>query len=595
MDSVAPTAPVSGFGCPRKRAPYLLPLTVFGKNSLPPAEFTFRDSNVPTALPWHILLSITITISSSLPPVARSLPIPPSLPHTRGCCPSRLAMASPSATPTPSPSTPDSFDSSDAATTSDLAVKISNSISLAACIAVVVSYFYFRRNNRRIMQRTSLVLAVSMASADLLLHFINIFGYAPLPKSVCGFVGGFLYAWPTLVSLFYSFSIALNTQLAFVFGKRPGQTKLKYYIGIPLAVATCITVPALATGLYGQDDNWDMCWYNTQGKTAQQVLIPYVFTFAFWCLIVIFYLVVAAVTIIVAVFYTSSRLNRLAANFTRSNNSRPSHSQPQPRAAASLGQPRYLPQRSYIQSDLAITKPEMEIEPVLPVLSRSSDTHDRSGNQTPSRALSSRPPHVQDVLPLSRRSLAMRALAIRLIGYIIVPVLCILPGVINDLLAKSNPTIVASIPESVTTFFDTLNGLVGTFSSVLYALDPALLALYSQLWHQRRQKVSANATTDRAIELNNAREQSEISDYKDADGQPRGSAAGGSSSDTRIAHFRTEGQRSNLFPLHIGRLKKQRKIPRQSMMMGDGVLIQVEVQVNRDDDIGRLENYLDGL
>ena len=358
------------------------------------------------------------------------------------------------------------------------------------------------------------------------------------------------------------------------------------------------------------------------------MLIPYVFTFAFWCLIVILYLAIAAVTIIVAVFYTSSRLNRLAANFTRSH-SRPSHSQP--RAVPSLGQPRYL-QHSYMQSDLAITKPEMEIESVVPVLSSSSGADDRNTSQTPSR-----PSHDQNTLPLSRRSLAMRALSIRLIGYIMIPVLCIvrpavslpssrtfelpppvpvhlnplppalswrltddfsdifqLPGVINDLLAKSNPGIVASIPESITTFFDTLNGLVGTFSSALYALDPALLALYSQLWHQHRKKASANATTDRAIELNNAREQNEVSDYKDADDRAHGDGAAGSSS-SGSSHVRTEGQRSVLTPFSLGRPKKTRKNLRQSMMMGDGILIQVEVQVNRDTDIDRLENYLDGL
>jgi hypothetical protein len=63
-----------------------------------------------------------------------------------------------------------SFDDVEASTTSNLPVQITNSLSLASCLAVILSYFLFRRNNKRIMERTSLVLAVSMAFSDALLH-----------------------------------------------------------------------------------------------------------------------------------------------------------------------------------------------------------------------------------------------------------------------------------------------------------------------------------------------------------------------------------------------------------------------------------------
>jgi hypothetical protein len=69
-----------------------------------------------------------------------------------------------------SDSNPDSFDDVDASTTSNIPVQITNSLSLASCLAVIVSYFLFRRSNKRIMERTSLVLAVSMAFTDGLLH-----------------------------------------------------------------------------------------------------------------------------------------------------------------------------------------------------------------------------------------------------------------------------------------------------------------------------------------------------------------------------------------------------------------------------------------
>jgi hypothetical protein len=75
-----------------------------------------------------------------------------------------------SATDDSSQTVDDAFDDVTASTTSDLPVQITNAVSLAACIAVAISYFLFRRKNKRIMERTSLILAVSMASADLLLH-----------------------------------------------------------------------------------------------------------------------------------------------------------------------------------------------------------------------------------------------------------------------------------------------------------------------------------------------------------------------------------------------------------------------------------------
>ena len=64
----------------------------------------------------------------------------------------------------------DSFADAGASTTSVVPVQVTNSFSLAASIALIVSYFLFRRKNKRIMERTSLVLALSMGISDGLLH-----------------------------------------------------------------------------------------------------------------------------------------------------------------------------------------------------------------------------------------------------------------------------------------------------------------------------------------------------------------------------------------------------------------------------------------
>lgn len=84
-----------------------------------------------------------------------------------------------------------------------------------------------------------------------------------------------------------------------------------------------------------------------------------------------------------------------------------------------------------------------------------------------------------------------------------IPMFCILPGVIKDLVSKVNPTAIENLPSQATTFFDTLNGFVGLFNAILFALDPALLALYRRLRTEKEERVEvplqdANAGSERS-------------------------------------------------------------------------------------------------
>lgn len=54
--------------------------------------------------------------------------------------------------------------------TSSQAIIACNSISVAACVLVIVIYVLLYRKHTRLMQRTSLVLSVAMSVSDLLLH-----------------------------------------------------------------------------------------------------------------------------------------------------------------------------------------------------------------------------------------------------------------------------------------------------------------------------------------------------------------------------------------------------------------------------------------
>ncbi|CAG7853085.1 SubName: Full=Uncharacterized protein {ECO:0000313/EMBL:CCA70836.1} [Serendipita indica DSM 11827] len=412
----------------------------------------------------------------------------------------------------------------EASTTNEIPLQVTNSFSLFACLLVIGAYFFFRRQNQRIMERPSLVLAVSMATADAVLHTINLFGYADLKGFACAFWGGFFYAFPTLISIFYSFCIALNTQLVFVFSKRPGFTTLKYYVFIPIILSAFICIPALSAGVYGYDASYDFCWYASDGTHQHKVVVRYILTFGMWCLAVMVYLIVAAMTIIWVVFSKTSKMNQLATTLSRTLGSsalhtpsasapgtlpkisiRPSSGHSKYTAPTDLGMGNNQPTHFFTPTQSAVggapfDKSEVDTEPATPITPVKSKSQYR---RTYSTAHSGSVP-VANHHPtgtLSRRSLAMRALALRLLGYILIPTVCILPSVIQDLISKVSPQTASRVPDSVTTMFATLNGLVGLFNAVLFSLDPALLALYHQMKMARREKKAMGHQTHRDIEM----------------------------------------------------------------------------------------------
>jgi len=480
---------------------------------------------------------------------------------------------------------------------------------------------------------------------------INLFGYTNLPHNfICAFFGGFLYAWPTLISIFYSFCIALNTQLVFVFSRRPGNTKLKYYVGIPIALATVICVPALAAGVYGYDAVYDLCWIASDGTASEQVLVRYLLTFGAWCLAGMLYLIIAAVTIIHAVFSRSSKMNQLASSLSRtlasssplpSNTTggiRPSsrYSSFQTNTDPILNQNAHptaaYPSPAPHEVTFYSLKSEFEDEPPTPTIpQRPTTAHSvKSRNiHAQNSGLGSHPPPRQRNATLSRRSLAMRALAFRLLGYILIPTICILPGVVIDLITKVSPDAAANIPDSLSTAFDTINGLVGLFNALLYALDPALLALYYQIRMARRERRMQRRSESGAGEISGEHSgdvemtatRTGFTVYSTPPETPGAETPTGFGYGEKPGDGGTTSQDDNktdlgngtkvevrsgrfLSPLHIGkRLHKtdlglpSPRTTRNAASPGMGVVIRVEVEVNddRDQELARLERYLGGL
>ena len=84
----------------------------------------------------------------------------------------------------------------------------------------------------------------------------------------------------------------------------------------------------------------------------------------------------------------------------------------------------------------------------------------------------------------AKRDIARRALTVRVLGYISVPVVCVFPGVIIDLIARARPDV--HIPSVVTLVAAVTTGLMGTLNAVLLSFDPSVVAVL--FWPRWRKK-----------------------------------------------------------------------------------------------------------
>lgn len=108
---------------------------------------------------------------------------------------------------------------------------------------------------------------------------------------------------------------------------------------------------------------------------------------------------------------------------------------------------------------------------------------------------------------LARRDTARRALTLRLVGYILAPVICIMSAAALDIVAESGSDI--TIPDSVNTMVSALSGLMGTLNALLFGLDPSVLAVFYALKTERakakrraaRRKSMKRAASRNDIEL----------------------------------------------------------------------------------------------
>ena len=235
------------------------------------------------------------------------------------------------------------------------------------------------------------------------------------------------------------------------------------------------------------------------------------------------------------------------------------------------------------------------------------------------------PPTHRERPKISRRTLALRAMTLRLIGYILIPVICILPGSIKDLIIKSYPVGEVQLSDALSGLFDGLNGLVGLFNAVLFLVDPVLLIVWADLrakhrWGRlQRQRTEAQDIDEEnraAIEVDAIAEspardpETPRSDGGDRqvggirsthfgkeDNQQSAKRAFGDSLISSLQSVDNEG-RSRGAARVAPRLMKgmgRRKRHESARSGGAGLMIHVQVEVAKSSDLERVEDYLHGL
>jgi hypothetical protein len=203
-----------------------------------------------------------------------------------------------------------------------------------------------------------------------------------------------------MMSMLFACAIALNLQLVMVFKRQPSSSSQKYFIGVPVALSLIMTLPPLFLGWFGFDETRQYCWYSSNEISGGTLLLRVLFTYNLWCLVACLYLVIASVTVIVALSLRASRISHLT--------------------GAMDGQ----------------------------MTTKTSDS--------------------------DRKNAARRALTIRLLGFITIPIVCVVPTIIAQFVIKQG----ASPPDALGTLVTGIQGLMGAFNAMFVASDPAVLAIY---------------------------------------------------------------------------------------------------------------------
>ena len=424
---------------------------------------------------------------------------------------------------------------------------------------------------------------------------------------------------------------------------------------------------ALGAGLYGYDSAYGYCWFATPPPDPDhpvrllRPLVGMLATFGGWCLLALLYLLIASSTVAWVVFWKSSDvdfgghigLRRNHRKFTSEGAiTAPSMSIPKwtrrtttssaevvndgPEKASLTSPDDHNPLSKRIPDDIQTdNETELEAENNEQAGERDWNIHvfpprprHPSGVAHSQRidVIASNPPVHTERPKISRRTLALRAMTLRLIGYILIPVICILPGCIKDLIIKSYPAGEIQLSDGVSGLLDGLNGLVGLFNAILFLVDPVLLIVWADLraryrWgrlqKQRTEAQEADQDSRGGIEVD-VMDESPLRDpgtpksdggdkqlggiratrFGKEDNQQSAKTAFGDSLVSSLQSVDHEGRSRSRSITQAPKLlkgmgrRKRREAPHSG---GAGLMIHVQVEVAKHSDLERVEDYLHGL
>lgn len=469
-------------------------------------------------------------------------------------------------------------------------------------------------------------------------------------------------------------------------------TLLQWYIITPIVVSGIICkspwdrwdgphqslgFTALGAGLYGYDSIFGYCWFASPPKDPdhphQLQLRPFIgmmTTFGGWCLLALCYLLIASSTVTWVVYWKSLDvefgghigLRRSQRKFSGQSSipiSSAYHRQWVGQAPSSTDIEMQKQYRLHSEEFESREKASLSVADDVNFFGKksSSDIHDENDTElqgsdreqagerdwnirgfSQKRRYSFGAAHPrrtdtavivqEEQLTISRRTLALRAMTLRLIGYILIPVICILPSVIMDVIVKAHPVGDVEIPDAVTGFFDGINGLVGLFNAILFLLDPVLLIIWAELranrhwglWQKERTESQyagpENVTKTNAVDVprplqdtnppgsNGGNEQVggiHTTRFGKADSQPMATRAFEDSLIASVPLPRLDVERRSLRPtragpklLHIKGVG-HRKRHESRRNGGNGLTVHVQVEIAKYSDLERVDDYLHGL
>ncbi|KAJ1974414.1 hypothetical protein H4R34_004724 [Dimargaris verticillata] len=351
--------------------------------------------------------------------------------------------------------------------------RVTNSMSIVVCVAMVGIYLAIHHFDRPLSNRVIFRLAFYVCLVDM--------GYAIAQLVQNGFVApspvctgsAFTLVFFNLLSAFLRVLVALHLQLVFIHQKTNARIYERYYLFFAVALATGCALAPFFGNMYGWLPTQWFCWYRDDGSI--QSLLWQWLSYYLWLSIAVVYCLTAVILVIRKIAQIESEVESVI--------HRPTASTPMAQLAMSPSQvalhaytvsasatpvlasppagPAPTP-RPHLEAPLAAPRGQMHI--TVPVASK---PHPPTGRSYSEGNLAERSQ------PLARQCLK------RVIWYPVIPIITQLMVVINAFVNYFHQDINLPIYVIATA----LTGLQGFLTGIVFLFDPSVRKARLQLCH----------------------------------------------------------------------------------------------------------------